>query len=105
MADVDGGSIINLGSTVVFIVAGNMAAYVTAKAGIQGMTRALARGFGKDQIRVNCIQPDWILTERSRGLWFDESSAKTILENQCLPTTLHLEAVASMALLLAVDDS
>jgi NAD(P)-dependent dehydrogenase (short-subunit alcohol dehydrogenase family) len=62
MADVDGGSVINLGSTVVSIVAGNMAAYVTAKAGVQGMTRALVRDSGKDQIRVNCIQPDWILT-------------------------------------------
>lgn len=64
MADVGGGSIINLGSTVFSIVAGNMAAYVTAKEGIQGMTRYLARDFGKDQMRVNCIQPGWILTER-----------------------------------------
>lgn len=64
MVDVGGGSIINLGSTAISMVAGNMAAYVTAKAEIQGMTRALARDFGKDQIRVNCIQPGWILMER-----------------------------------------
>ena len=64
MVDVGGGSIINLGSTAISMVAGNMAAYVTAKAEIQGMTRALARDFGKDHIRANSIQPDWILMER-----------------------------------------
>ena len=45
-----GGSVINLGSTVVAMAAGNMAAYVTAKAGVQGMTRALVRDVGMDTL-------------------------------------------------------
>ena len=47
MASAGGGSIINLSSIVVSMAAGNMAAYVTAKAGIQGMIRALARDMVK----------------------------------------------------------
>lgn len=100
-----GGSIINLGSTVVAMAAANMSAYVTAKAGIQGMTRALARDVGKHRIRVNCILPGWIMTEKQLAMWVDETSAEKIADNQCLPDPLTPEDVAAMALFLASDDS
>ncbi|MCJ8325372.1 MAG: SDR family oxidoreductase [Rhizobiales bacterium] len=105
MARAGGGSIINLGSTVVAMSAGNMPAYVTAKAAVYGMTRALARDFGQDRIRVNCIVPGWIMTERQKELWFSDTSAAEISKNQCLPDTLHPEDIACMALFLAADDS
>ncbi len=98
-----GGSIINLGSTVVAMAAGNMPAYVAAKAGIQGLTRALARDLGKHRIRVNCILPGWIITERQLTKWFDETSEAKIVENQCLPDKLTPEDVAAMALFLASE--
>jgi NAD(P)-dependent dehydrogenase (short-subunit alcohol dehydrogenase family) len=105
MARAGGGSIINFGSIVVQMAAGNMAAYVTAKAGIYGLTRALARDFGKDRIRVNCLVPGWVITERQKALYWDENSARSIAEHQCIPDQLEPADLARMALFLAADDS
>lgn len=105
MARVGGGSIINFGSIVVQMAAGNMVGYVTAKAGVQGMTRALARDFGKDRIRVNCLVPGWVITERQRALYWTEDSEKAIAEKQCIPDLLEPADLARMALFLAADDS
>lgn len=49
------GSIINLGSITWRAGFANVAAYATAKAGIEGLTRSLARDLGPDGIRVNCL--------------------------------------------------
>jgi len=100
-----GGSIINLGSVVVQMSAGAMAAYVTSKAGVYGLTRALARDLGPHHIRVNCLVPGWVMTERQVTLWLDEAGEKRIAERQCIPDRLVPEDIARMALFLAADDS
>ncbi|MCX5516444.1 3-oxoacyl-ACP reductase [Kaistia algarum] len=105
MARAGGGSIINLGSVVVQMAAAELAAYVTAKAGVYGMTRALAREFGPDRIRVNCLVPGWVMTERQIELWLDEAGERRIAERQCIPDKLMPEDLARMALFLAADDS
>jgi len=105
MARRGGGSIINLGSVTVQMSSGQMAAYVTAKAGIYGLTRALARDFGQDRIRVNCLVPGWVMTERQRTLWLGPDGEKRIAERQCIPDQLIPEDIARMALFLAADDS
>lgn len=105
MAKAGGGSIINFGSVVVQMAAANMVGYVTAKAGVYGLTRALARDFGKDRIRVNCLVPGWILTERQVALYWNENSAQNIAAHQCLPDTLDPDDISRMVLFLAADDS
>lgn len=105
MAAAGGGSIINLGSIVVQMGATGAPAYVAAKGAIHALTRALAREFGGDRIRVNCLVPGWIMTERQRRLWLDEAGERRIRERQCLPEELVPEDVARMALFLAADDS
>lgn len=105
MAGAGGGSIINLGSIVVQMGATDAPAYVAAKGAIYALTRALAREFGGDRIRVNCLVPGWIMTERQRRLWLDEAGKRRIRERQCLPEELVPEDVARMALFLAADDS
>ena len=57
MRDAGGGSIINFGSITWMVGDGDCPAYVTAKAAITGLTRALAREFGPESIRVNCMVP------------------------------------------------
>lgn len=105
MARAGGGSIINLGSVVVQMAAAEMVAYVAAKAAVYGMTRALAREFGPDRIRVNCLVPGWVMTERQIRLWLDAAGEQRIAERQCLPDKLVPEDIARMALFLAADDS
>src|SRR5205814_742890 len=53
MASAGGGSIINFGSTSWLVGQGGMPAYLSAKAAVAGLTRALARDLGPMNIRVN----------------------------------------------------
>jgi NAD(P)-dependent dehydrogenase (short-subunit alcohol dehydrogenase family) len=105
MAKRGGGSIINLGSIMVQMGAAGSIAYVTAKGAIQAMTRALAREFGRERIRVNCLIPGWIMTQRQIDLYLDKAGERMLLERQCLPDKLVPADVARMALFLAADDS
>ena len=100
-----GGSIINFGSITVMVGDADCPAYVTSKAAIWGMTRALAREFGPERIRVNCMVPGWVMTERQKRLWLNEAGEKQIAERQCLPDRVWPSDIARMALFLASDDS
>ena len=53
----------------------NQADYCASKAGLLGMTRALAMEFGKQGIRFNCICPGMIWTDMLRGVNQDEVAA------------------------------
>lgn len=105
MAANGGGSIINFSSTAFLIGLDNLSVYSTAKAGIIGLTKSLAREFGKQNIRVNAILPGAVITERQRRLWISEADLADILARQCLHEILLAEEVARMALFLAADDS
>jgi NAD(P)-dependent dehydrogenase (short-subunit alcohol dehydrogenase family) len=99
------GSIINLGSISAHIDLVELVGYITAKAGIEGMTRALARELGPRGVRVNCVIPGWIMTERQLRHVVTPQAAIHIDESQCLPGRLVPEDVARLVLWLAADDS
>ena len=99
------GSIINMSSIGWVIPSTNQVVYVTAKAGVVGMTRTLAHEFGADNIRVNCIMPGSILTERQQRLWLTAEYKSQVLANQALKRMIHPDEVARLALFLAADDS
>ena len=105
MRDAGGGSIINLGSISAHIDLMDLPGYITAKAGIEGLTRTLAREFGPWRIRVNCIIPGWIMTEKQLTEWVTPEAEESIARNQCLPDKLYPDDVARMLLWLAADDS
>lgn len=105
MRDAGGGSIINFGSITWLVGDPDCPAYVTAKAAIGGLTRALAREFGPERIRVNCLLPGWVMTERQVRLWLNEAGEKQIADRQCLSDKLYPADIARMALFLASDDS
>jgi NAD(P)-dependent dehydrogenase (short-subunit alcohol dehydrogenase family) len=100
-----GGSIINFGSISWHTNHGGMPAYTTAKAGVEGLTKGMARDLGPHGIRVNCIIPGWIMTQRQIDLWLTPEAEHDLLQAQCLKTKLVPADVARMVLWLASDDS
>jgi NAD(P)-dependent dehydrogenase (short-subunit alcohol dehydrogenase family) len=105
MREHGGGSIVNLGSISAHIDLLDLPAYITAKAGIEGLTRTLARELGPWRIRVNCVLPGWTMTEKQVALWVTPEAEASIARNQCLPDKLYPDDVARLVLWLAADDS
>jgi D-xylose 1-dehydrogenase len=99
------GSVINVGSISAHIDLMDLSVYITAKAGIEGLTRTLARELGPDGIRVNCVVPGWIMTERQLRQWVTADAEASIARNQCLPQKIFPADVARLVLWLAAEDS
>jgi meso-butanediol dehydrogenase/(S,S)-butanediol dehydrogenase/diacetyl reductase len=60
-----GGAIVNIGSVEGISANPDHAAYAASKAGVHGMTRAMAIDLGPDGIRCNAIAPGWISSDLS----------------------------------------
>lgn len=99
------GSIIMLGSVSWMRGRPGMVGYSTAKAAINGLTRTLARELGPAGIRVNCIVPGAILTERQRTQWLTPELEAEFLRLQALKFRLTPVHVARLALFLGADES
>lgn len=107
MASRGGGSIVNLSSMLglISVPFPGIEAYTASKHGVVGLTKHYATNFGRQGIRVNCINPGWIKTAMTDPLqaspqlteWMDRESA---LGRMGTP-----EEVAKVALFLASDDS
>lgn len=105
MAERGRGSIIMLGSISWMRGRPGMVGYTTAKAAINGMTKTLARELGSSGIRVNCIVPGAILTERQEKLWLTPELNQQFLDLQALKFRLNASHVAKLALFVASDES
>src|SRR5699024_4681241 len=69
MVGAGSGAIINVSSAVDPYPPADMTAYVTAKAGVGGLTRALAVELGKDGVRVNAVAPGATETPLNQAAW------------------------------------
>ena len=106
MKQLGSGAIVNFSSIAWKGGAANMPAYATAKAAIIGLTRALARGFGADNIRVNAIEPGAVMTDRQRELWYKtQESIDAMVQRQVLQRVLLGDEIARTVLFLCADDS
>lgn len=99
------GSIINFSSITALLGSQQMTGYVTAKAGLIGMTRSLSREFGEAGIRVNAILPGWVATEKQLASWLTEQEEQKWTDAMALKRRITPEDVAKLALFLASDNS
>lgn len=99
-----GGAIVNLGSISWHLALPDLVLYQTCKAAIEGLTRALARDLGEDNIRVNCVVPGNIRTPRQMQ-WYTPDGEAAIIEAQCLNCRLEPRDVAALVTFLASDDA
>jgi NAD(P)-dependent dehydrogenase (short-subunit alcohol dehydrogenase family) len=98
------GVIVNLGSISWHLGLPELSIYQTAKAAIEGMTRALARDLGSHGVRVTCVVPGAVRTPRQMELWHTPEEENRILNGQCLKARVEPVDVAAMVLFLASDD-
>jgi len=104
-----GGSIINIGSVLGLVARKDRAAYCAAKAGVSGLTRAMALDHAHEKIRVNCICPTLVETEL--GMLSIQQTANAVAEIQKRIAEIPIgrlgkpEDVASMAVYLASEEA
>ncbi|WP_238368026.1 SDR family NAD(P)-dependent oxidoreductase [Mesobacterium pallidum] len=99
------GSIINMGSNSWWEAVGGFPAYATAKSAVHGLTRTMARDLGAHMIRVNCVVPGWIMTERQLEKWATPEALEAHKQSQCMPQLIDPVYLARMVLFLASDDA
>lgn len=96
------GAIINVSSMWGITGAACEVAYSAAKAGIIGMTKALAKEVGPSGIIVNCVAPGAIDTDMNRSL--DKEAIDAICEETPLGRLGRPEEIAQMIVYLANED-
>lgn len=97
-----GGRIINIASQAASVGLEGHAAYCASKAGLVGLTRALAVEWGSRGVSVNSISPTIVLTDLGRKVWAGEKGEDF---KKMIPTGRFAdpEEIAAVALFLASD--
>jgi len=72
--------VVNMGSVAGQVAFPRCVSYVTSKAAIEGLTRALAIDWARDKIRVVCMAPGYVESDISKSILDDEDSRKWILK-------------------------
>ena len=99
------GAIVNISSINALLGPEEMVAYVTAKGGINAMTKALAREWGPDGVRVNTLSPGWIITQRQLELWLTPEAEEAWMKLVAIKDRIWPTDVAQLAMFLSADDS
>lgn len=97
------GCIITVGSMWGQVGASCEVAYSAAKAGVIGLTKALAKEVGPSGVRVNCVSPGMIDTEMNASV--DEDAVRAIEDDTPLCRTGSPAEIAAAMLFLASDDA
>lgn len=109
MRKAGGGSIVNIGSANGYIGAPNLFAYSISKGGLITLTRNLAQALAPDRIRVNWLNPGWVITETEIGIqakeghdadWLEEAGERMPLGRHQVP-----EDAAYAVLYLTSDEA
>jgi 3-oxoacyl-[acyl-carrier protein] reductase len=102
MVERGSGSIVNIASRLGQMGVTETAAYSAAKAGLIGLTRALAREFGPTGVRINAVAPGVTLTEMTTDL-VDTEAGKARLRDMALGRFGQADEVAEAVIFLLTD--
>lgn len=97
------GKIVNVGSVWGRVGASCEVAYSVTKAGIEGLTKALAKELGPSGITVNCVEPGVIDTDMNRG--FGEQALAELAEETPLGRIGTVADVAEAVFFLASENA
>lgn len=101
-----GGSIIHVGSPTGFLgCAPALTAYSASKGGVLGLTRVMAAGYARDNIRVNSIIPGTMDTPMNAAILADEASREALRAAIPMGRLGVAEDIAGLAVFLASDES
>ncbi len=103
MAARGGGSIVNVGSITALIGMKNILPYVSSKAGVIGLTRALAREVGPLNVRVNTVSPGAFPTGGELIHPDPEAYSSFVLEQQSLKRRGTPEDLADVVAFVASE--
>ena len=103
MVKLHNGVIINISSMWGEVGASCEAVYSACKAGVIGLTKALAKEVGPSGIRVNCVSPGVIATDMNAEL--DDETMQSLCEETPLLRIGSANDVASTVAFLASDDA
>ena len=95
------GRIVSIGSMWGKVGASCEVAYSATKAGIRGLTMAMAKEFGPSGITVNCVEPGFIATEMNAAI--DEASKQALCDETPLGRMGTPAEVAAAVVFLASD--
>jgi NAD(P)-dependent dehydrogenase (short-subunit alcohol dehydrogenase family) len=98
-----GGTIVNVASMYSFFGAGHAPGYGASKGGVAQLTKALAREYAKQKIRVNAIAPGWIKTVITEPVWSDPVRSAPIVERTPLGRWGEPKDLAGPVLFLCSD--
>ena len=95
------GRIVNIGSMWGKVGASCEVAYSATKAGLRGLTMAMAKEFGPSGITVNCVEPGFIATEMNAAI--DEESKQALCDETPLGRMGTPSEVAAAVVFLSSD--
>ena len=95
-----GKSILNIGTANWMLGLAPFSLYNATKSGILGFTRSLARELGRDGIRVNMLNPGWVMTEKQLRKYVTEEDKKMLLQEQSLAFLVEPRHVSPVMLFL-----
>lgn len=102
----NGGSIINISSSVTTLTPPNSSVYTATKGAVDALTGVLAKELGPRKIRVNAINPGLIATEGAHAGGFTEGDMKAWVESTApLGRIGQVDDIAPSAVYLASEDS
>jgi NAD(P)-dependent dehydrogenase (short-subunit alcohol dehydrogenase family) len=96
-----GGKVINVASVLSTIGVRDNSAYIAAKHGLLGLTRALALEWARAGIQVNAIAPGFIRTEMTAAVWGDEKASRWVERNTPVGRWGETDDLVGLGVLLA----